>query len=93
MMERNPAAPPRDWALQFHEYVRSAIMANDPSRLVNYEAAGGAAQLAVPTPDHYWPLLYIAGARRADDAPHFEVDHLENGSLSMLTVRFEPVRA
>jgi 4,5-DOPA dioxygenase extradiol len=90
MMSRSTDAPPYDWAVQFHDYVRSAVADNIPSRLVNYASIGKSAELSVPSPDHYWPLLYIAGARRPDDVAHFDVDHVENSSLSMLTVRFEP---
>ena len=86
-------APPYIWAADFDRYVRAAIVANQPAKLVEYHAAGRDAQLSVPTPDHYWPLLYVLGARHADDVPHFEVEGIEHGSLSMMTVRFDRLLA
>jgi 4,5-DOPA dioxygenase extradiol len=82
----NPTGRPHTWAQRFHEYVRTAIVEDQPERLIDYERAGDDARLAVPTPDHYWPLLYIMGARRANDVARLEVDHIELGALSMLTV-------
>jgi 4,5-DOPA dioxygenase extradiol len=55
--------------------------------LVNYESLGRDALLAIPTPDHYLPLLYILGARRSDDAITFPVHGVDGGSVSMLTVQ------
>lgn len=44
--------------------------------------------LAVPTPDHYLPLLYVAGLRRTDDDVSVLVDGVDLGSVSMTAVRF-----
>lgn len=89
-MNRQPDSEPYDWARRFHDYVRGAIDEDAPSRLIDYESFGGAAELSVPTIDHYLPLLYVVGARRPDDRARFEVDRIEHGSLSMLSVLFEP---
>ena len=43
--------------------------------------------LAVPTPDHYLPLLYVAGLRRTDDDVNVLVDGVDLGSVSMTAVR------
>ena len=56
-----------DWATRFNDAIRSAILAKKPETLINYEALGADAALAVPTPDHYFPLLYVAGAAGDDD--------------------------
>ncbi|HEX4079804.1 MAG TPA: hypothetical protein VHX61_13125 [Rhizomicrobium sp.] len=41
----------------------------------------------MPTPEHYLPLLYILGARRAGDAITFPVEGVDGGSISMLAAR------
>jgi 4,5-DOPA dioxygenase extradiol len=41
----------------------------------------------VPTPDHYLPLLYVAGLRRNDDDLSVLVDGVDLGSVSMTAVR------
>jgi len=77
-----------DWAERFNGYVRSAVAANQPERLVNYLEAGEDAEMSVPTPEHYLPLLYVAGARRPEDRVRFDNDHIEYGSVGMTSVSF-----
>lgn len=88
-MNWDPATPPYPWAQRFHDYVRTAIAEDTPQRVVDYLSQGEDAALAVPSPDHYWPLLYVLGARRPADRVRFEVDAVEHGSLSMLSVVLE----
>ena len=69
-----------DWAVRFNETVRD-ILIDDPSRI---GSANGSADysLAVPTPDHYLPMVYLAGL--AGDQPMQPlVDGYVAGSLSM----------
>jgi 4,5-DOPA dioxygenase extradiol len=42
--------------------------------------------LSAPTPDHFLPLLYVLGARRAGDRVAFPVEGFDGGSISMLAV-------
>ena len=53
---------------------------------VNAEIGRDAA-LSAPTPDHYLPLLYVLGARRAGEKAAFPIEGIDGGSVSMLTVR------
>jgi 4,5-DOPA dioxygenase extradiol len=70
------------WAHRFDDAVRS-IMTADPSTL------GASAELrdyalAVPTPDHFLPLAYLAGLASAASSPtRTLIDGYEMGSLSM----------
>jgi 4,5-DOPA dioxygenase extradiol len=43
--------------------------------------------LAVPTPDHYLPLLYVIGLRRKGETVSFPVEGVDGGSVSMLAVQ------
>jgi 4,5-DOPA dioxygenase extradiol len=43
--------------------------------------------LAVPTPDHYLPLLYVAGTRTSSELVTFPVEGVDGGSVSMLAVK------
>ncbi|HTW83610.1 MAG TPA: 4,5-DOPA dioxygenase extradiol [Candidatus Sulfotelmatobacter sp.] len=76
---------PYDWADRFETIVRGALETGDDAALVDYGRHGGDALLAVPTPEHYLPLLYVLGARRIDDAVRFPVSGVQLGSISMLT--------
>ena len=77
-----------DWSTRFNDYVRDAIAEEAHERVAGYQALGRDAQLAVPTPDHFWPLLYVLGARHAGEAARFEPDFIHHGSLSMTSVAF-----
>jgi 4,5-DOPA dioxygenase extradiol len=56
--------------------------------LLHYEEKlGREALLAVPTPDHYLPLLYVIGSRAASDPISFPVEGVDGGSISMLAVQ------
>ncbi len=76
-----------DWAVRFEALVRAALDANDHAPLVDYEHFGNDALLSVPTPDHYLPLLYVAGAQQPGDAVTYPVEGGDGGSISMLSVR------
>ena len=82
-----------DWADRFGDTIRKAITENKPEVAVEYEKLGQDAELAVPSPDHYLPLLYVLGARRPDDKARFETSYVEYGSLDMTTVVLEPHQA
>ena len=77
---------PYDWSQRFNDYIKQAIAEDAPERAVNFASLGQDAAKAVPTPDHYWPLLYVLGARLPGDAVTFAPDHIEHGSLSMTSV-------
>ena len=75
-------AEPFEWNVSFDRYVRDALERRDGPALCDY-AARADGRLAVPTPEHYLPLLYPAAMRRDDDALHTIVDGYEAGSISM----------
>jgi 4,5-DOPA dioxygenase extradiol len=82
------AREPYDWALRFESAVRARLAAGDHAALIDYAALGEDALLAVPTPEHYLPLLYVVGASFPGDALSFPVEGMDGGSVSMLAVRF-----
>jgi 4,5-DOPA dioxygenase extradiol len=77
---------PYDWSQRFNDYIKQAIVDDAPQRAVDFASQGQDAAKSVPTPDHYWPLLYVLGARLPGDQPTFAPDHIEHGSLSMTSV-------
>jgi len=76
-----------DWAARFEARVRELLAADELEPLVAYETLGSDARLAIPTPEHYLPLLYVAAQRRAGEAVSFPVDGIEGGSISMLALQ------
>src|SRR5678815_1196058 len=76
-----------DWATSFEDKVKQNLISGTHELLVEYETLGREAQLAVPTPEHYLPLLYIVVLRRAEDELTFPVEGMDGGSISMLSVK------
>lgn len=82
------AAAPTDWAQRFETKVRELLSRGEHGPLVDYRSIGKDAELSVPTPEHYLPLLYVLGASVDGEMPTFPVEGMDGGSVSMLAVRF-----
>ncbi len=83
-----PDPRPHPWAEEFDVWVADALERRDADALVEYEAAGRIARLAVPTNDHYLPLLYPAAMSFPEDDVTFPFTGIEMASMSMRCVRF-----
>ena len=81
---------PYDWAVRFETEARRRLLSGDYQPLVEYETLGKDALLAIPTPDHYLPLLYVIGTRQRDDGVSFPIEGVDGGSISMLCVEVKP---
>ncbi|MFM9076599.1 MAG: 4,5-DOPA dioxygenase extradiol, partial [Bacteroidota bacterium] len=76
-----------DWAAEMNEVFKEKIGLGDHKSLMNYHNLNKAAVLAIPTPDHYWPLIYSLGLTEHGEIPFFFNDVLVGGSLTMTSVR------
>ncbi len=77
-----------DWALQMNATFKELIGNGSHDKLIRYESLGREAQLAIPTPDHYWPLLYTLGLKGKGEDVQFFNDKAVGGSLTMTSVQF-----
>jgi 4,5-DOPA dioxygenase extradiol len=77
-----------DWAEQFDKYIKNSILNKKYDEIINYKQTGDLANLAVPTPDHFYPLLYILGALDESDRVAIYNDACIMGSLSMTSYLF-----
>ena len=75
-----------DWAVRFNDEVKKRIRARDHLALVAYESLGPDARLAVPTPEHYLPLLYVLALQGENDEAAFFNDEAVMGSVSMTSL-------
>jgi 4,5-DOPA dioxygenase extradiol len=78
-------AKPFDWAEGFNEKIKSLILEGDHQALIRYEQLGHEALLSIPTPDHYWPLLYTLAAKEKHDQIEIFTDGIAHGSVSMMS--------
>ncbi len=78
-----------EWASDFDDFIYDKIMEGDHESIINYKELGDLAKLAVPTPDHFYPLLYTLGASDKDDKVSVYNKSGELGSLTMTSYLWE----
>jgi 4,5-DOPA dioxygenase extradiol len=76
-----------DWAISINNLFKQKIMEKDYKSLIKYQNFGSEARLAIPTLEHYLPLLYILGLREEGERLEFFNDELVGGSLSMTSLK------
>ena len=77
-----------DWAFKINKTFKDLIEAGSHDRLIDYHKLGKEAQLAIPTPEHFLPLIYTLGLKGKQDAVSFFNDKAVGGSLTMTSVKF-----
>lgn len=80
-------AEPYEWALEFDQWVRSRIQEQDWEALCHWSQWPDSGRRAVPTPEHFLPLLTVLGTRHEGEPITFPVGGMEMGSISMTGVR------
>ncbi|MES2399312.1 MAG: 4,5-DOPA dioxygenase extradiol [Pseudomonadota bacterium] len=73
----------KPWAQSFDNAVRDALAARDDNALMNPLGLDASVRMAVPTPDHYWPLLYALGAAGKAEKTVTTFEGFQSGTLSM----------
>lgn len=76
-----------DWAIEMNNIFKNKILSKDHKALFEYEKLNSAAKLAIPTPDHYYPLIYSLALQTDNDKVEFFNDKLVAGSLTMTSVK------
>jgi 4,5-DOPA dioxygenase extradiol len=76
-----------DWAIEMNTFFKEKIQTKNHKALIEYEKIGAAAKLAIPTPDHYIPLLYNLALQDDNDEVLFFNDKMVAGSLTMTSVK------
>ena len=76
-----------DWAIEANEKMKQYILNGDHKQLINYKSQGRSFDLAIPTPDHYLPLLYALALQDKNDTVTIFNDKPVGGSLSMTSIR------
>jgi len=76
-----------DWAQEANVKFKKLISENDHQQLINYRKLGREVELAVPTPEHFLPLLYALALKAENEEISFFNDKYVMGSLSMTSIR------
>ena len=78
-----------DWAIEAHAILNEHLLKGDDSSLIAYNKLPAAVQIAIPTPDHYLPLIYSLALRKKEETLSLFNDKLVGGSLSMTSLKIE----
>ncbi len=76
-------AKPYDWAVEFDQKVKLNIINGNMDNLINFESMGPSAPYAVPTLDHYLPMVYTIALHEESEPITFTYEGFQNGSVSM----------
>ena len=82
----NWCPPNVDWAERFHGGVTLRILAGQHQELAAWHMLGAESRAAIPTPEHYLPLLYTLAWRQPGEALEFFNDRTVMGSISMTSL-------
>jgi 4,5-DOPA dioxygenase extradiol len=80
-------AKPYDWAVKFDENVKRHLLNRNHEALLNYLEIGQEARYAVPTLDHYIPMVYAIAMQQKGEQLKFIHEGFQNGSVSMRAFR------
>ena len=78
-----------DWALEAKEKIKDYILNGDHKMLINYSQLGRELKMAVPTPEHYLPLLYALALKNDNEKLKLFNDQTVGGSIAMTSVIIE----
>lgn len=76
-----------DWAIEAREKTNNWLLDGNFQNLIDYRTMGTELQYAIPTPDHFLPLIYTLGLKEKSENLSLFNDELIGGSLSMTSVR------
>lgn len=75
-----------DWAIEANEKIKKYILNDDYQHLFNYKAQGKALNLAIPTPEHFHPLMYSLALKEQNEKVSLFNDKIVAGSLAMTSL-------
>lgn len=78
-----------EWATEANEKMKSFIINGEHNPLINFKSQGKAFDLAIPTPEHYLPLLYALALQQKDDQVSLFNDKAVAGSLTMTSLKID----
>ncbi|MBS1667486.1 MAG: 4,5-DOPA dioxygenase extradiol [Bacteroidetes bacterium] len=76
-----------EWAIEASEKMKTYMRSGDFQQLINFRSQGKAFDLAIPTPEHYLPLLYVLALKEENENLSLFNDKAIAGSLSMTSVK------
>lgn len=82
-----------DWAREYDAWVKDRLRQRDFAGLIRDHRKSEAGRLSVPTPEHFYPLLYVLGAAEPEDELQFVFEGFQNASISMRSLKFSSLNS
>ncbi len=76
-----------DWAEEVNEKMKAFITSGDHQSLIDFQKQGEAFRMAIPSPEHYLPLLYALGLKRENEDVELFNDQAVGGSVTMTSLK------
>ena len=76
-----------DWAIEMNDKLIKNIRDQNHGELINYEKLGPVAKLSIPTPDHYYPLMYALGLQEENEPVEIFNAKPNFGSITMTSLK------
>lgn len=76
-----------DWAIEASEKMKEYILSGNHKQLIDFRSQGKSFDLAIPTPEHYLPLLYSLALKDESENVSLFNDKAVAGSLTMTSVK------
>ena len=80
-----------DWATEANERMKAYILSDNHTDLIKFSSQGRSFELAIPTPEHYLPMLYVLALKNEKDTIRLFNDKPIGGSLSMTSLLLDAV--
>ena len=78
-----------DWAVTASDKMKKFILNGDHKQLINFRGQGKEFDLAIPTPEHYLPLLYVLALKEENETVSLFNDKAVGGSLTMTSLKID----
>ncbi len=78
-----------DWAIEASNMMKQFILSGDHQQLINFRSQGKSFNLAIPTPEHYLPLLYALALKEKNENISLFNDKAVGGSLTMTSLKID----
>jgi 4,5-DOPA dioxygenase extradiol len=83
LMDYDTDAQSDDWVIEIDEKMKSRLVEKDHAALIHFQKLDTRIRKAIPTLDHYLPMLYILGMQDRDDQLRFVHEGYQNNTISM----------
>ena len=80
-----------DWAIEASTKMKNLILDGDHNSLIKYDLMGNSFKYAIPTPEHFLPLLYTLALKNENEKITIFNDKAMAGSLTMTSIKIESI--